>query len=67
MNMHRPLQERAKAGKGTEYLPTYHASTPDTVWKYYGLTAEQAERGGMNPKMFNSFLDGTKMEQMFKK
>jgi predicted homoserine dehydrogenase-like protein len=48
------------AGKGTKYLPEYHASTPDTVWRYYGLTPEQASRGGMNPKMFNSFLDGTK-------
>ena len=48
------------AGKGTKYLPEYHASTPDTVWQYYGLTPEQAESGAMNPKMFNSFLDGTK-------
>jgi predicted homoserine dehydrogenase-like protein len=48
------------AGKGTKYMPQYHASTPDTVWQYYGLTAERAARGGMNPKMFNSFLDGTK-------
>ncbi|HEX5325262.1 MAG TPA: SAF domain-containing protein [Acetobacteraceae bacterium] len=48
------------AGKGTKYLPEYHASTPATVWGYYGLTAEQAREGGMNPQMFNSFLDGTK-------
>jgi len=48
------------AGKGTKYLPEYHASTPDTVWPYYGLTAEEARIGGMNPQMFNSFLDGTK-------
>jgi predicted homoserine dehydrogenase-like protein len=48
------------AGKGTKYLPMYHASTPDTVWGYYGLTAEDARLGGMNPQMFNSFLDGTK-------
>jgi predicted homoserine dehydrogenase-like protein len=48
------------AGKGTKYMPEYHASTPDTVWGYYGLTAEQARIGGMNPQMFNSFLDGTK-------
>lgn len=52
--------EVVAAGKGTKYLPAYHASTPDTVWKYYGFTQEQADRGGMNPKMFNSFLDGTK-------
>ena len=48
------------AGKGTKYLPTYHESTPDTVWSHYGLTAEQATAAGMRSQMFNSFLDGTK-------
>lgn len=48
------------AGKGTKYLPAYHASTPDTVWGHYGLSPEQAEAGGMRAQMFNSFLDGTK-------
>jgi len=48
------------AGKGTKYLPAFHASTPETVWGHYGLTPEQAREGGMNPQMFNSFLDGTK-------
>jgi predicted homoserine dehydrogenase-like protein len=48
------------AGKGTKYLPAYHESTPATVWGHYGLTPEQAAAGGMNPQMFNSFLDGTK-------
>jgi len=48
------------AGKGTKYMPEYHASTPDTVWGYYGLSAADARAGGMNPQMFNSFLDGTK-------
>lgn len=48
------------AGKGTKYLPSYHAVTPDDVWGHYGLTPEQARAGGMNPQMFNSFLDGTK-------
>ncbi len=52
--------EVVAAGKGTKYLPTYHASTPDTVWDHYGLTSEQASAGGMNAQMFNSFLDGTK-------
>ena len=27
------------AGKGTKYLPEYHYSTPDTVWRNYGFTA----------------------------
>jgi predicted homoserine dehydrogenase-like protein len=48
------------AGKGTKYLPAFHESTPETVWGHYGLTPEQAAAGGMNPQMFNSFLDGTK-------
>jgi len=52
--------EVVAAGKGTKYLPEYHASTDKTVWDYYGITAERAALGGMNPKMFNSFLDGTK-------
>jgi predicted homoserine dehydrogenase-like protein len=52
--------EVVAAGKGTKYLPTYHAVTPDDVWTHYGLTPEEARRGGMNPQMFNSFLDGTK-------
>ena len=50
----------AAAGKGTKYLPEYHASTPDTIWAHYGLTAEEAQAAGMNSQMFNSFLDGTK-------
>lgn len=48
------------AGKGTKYLPTYHDVTPSDVWSHYGLTAAEAQSGGMNPQMFNSFLDGTK-------
>ena len=48
------------AGKGTKYLPAFHGSTPETVWDHYGLTANEAAAAGMNPKMFNSFLDGTK-------
>jgi predicted homoserine dehydrogenase-like protein len=48
------------AGKGTKYLPEYHASTPDTVWGYYGFTPEMVAGGDFNAQMFNSFLDGTK-------
>src|SRR5213079_3168754 len=48
------------AGKGTKYLPAYHDVTPEGVWSHYGLTADQAQSAGMNPQMFNSFLDGTK-------
>ncbi len=48
------------AGRGHKWLPHFNESTPDTVWGNYGLTPEQAARGGLNPKMFNSFLDGSK-------
>jgi predicted homoserine dehydrogenase-like protein len=48
------------AGRGHKWLPHFNASTPETVWGNYGLTPEQAQRGGLNPKMFNSFLDGSK-------
>ncbi len=48
------------AGRGHKWLPHFSQSTPDTVWDNYGLTPEQALRGGLNPKMFNSFLDGSK-------
>ena len=48
------------AGKGTRYHPDFHRSTPDTVWDNFHFGRETAERGGMNPKMFNSFIDGTK-------
>src|SRR3984893_12432502 len=52
--------EVVAAGKGAKYLPAYHRVTPDDVWGHYGLTPEEARRGGMNPQMFKSFLDGTK-------
>ena len=48
------------AGRGHKWLPHYRQSTPDTVWDHWGLTAEQAKRGRLNPKMFNAFLDGSK-------
>jgi predicted homoserine dehydrogenase-like protein len=48
------------AGRGHKWLPHYAQSTPETVWGYYGLTPEQAKAGGLNAKMFNSFLDGSK-------
>jgi predicted homoserine dehydrogenase-like protein len=48
------------AGRGHKWLPHFAQSTPETVWGHYGLTPEQAKVGGLNPKMFNSFLDGSK-------
>ena len=48
------------AGRGHKWLPHFAQSTPETVWGHYGLTPEQARVGGLNAKMFNSFLDGSK-------
>lgn len=47
-------------GKGTKYLPSYHASTPKTVWGHYGFSEDTVAKGDFNAQMFNSFLDGTK-------
>ena len=52
--------EVVAAGRGHKWHPDYRFSTPETVWAHWGLTPEQAARGRLNPKMFNSFLDGTK-------
>ncbi len=52
--------EVTAAGRGHKWLPEYQFYTPDNVWDGYGLTPQQAEQGGLNPKMFTSFLDGTK-------
>jgi predicted homoserine dehydrogenase-like protein len=48
------------AGKGTRYHPSFHESTPDTVWDNFGWSKETVAKSGANPKMFNSFIDGTK-------
>jgi predicted homoserine dehydrogenase-like protein len=48
------------AGKGTRYEPHYHRSTPDNVWDILDRYLKIADRKSINPKMFNSFVDGTK-------
>jgi predicted homoserine dehydrogenase-like protein len=48
------------AGKGTRYEPSYHQSTPDTVWDILDKYLQIKDRNSINPKMFNSFVDGTK-------
>jgi predicted homoserine dehydrogenase-like protein len=48
------------AGKGTRYHPTYHQSTPETVWGILEKYLKIENRALINPKMFNSFVDGTK-------
>jgi len=48
------------AGKGTRYHPSYHRSSPDTVWEILDRYLKIEDRSHINPKMFNSFIDGTK-------
>ena len=48
------------AGKGTRYLPRFHQSTPETVFDNLGGLVDVQERSSINPKIFNSFVDGTK-------
>ena len=52
--------EVVAAGKGTKYLPGYHAV--DARRRLGALRAErrQVAAGGLNAQMFTSFLDGTK-------
>src|SRR6188472_343028 len=48
------------AGKGTRYEPHYHQSNPDNVWGILDKYLKITDRNSINPKMFNSFVDGTK-------
>ncbi len=48
------------AGKGTRYEPHYHQSNPDNVWDILDKYLNISDRKSINPKMFNSFIDGTK-------
>jgi len=52
--------EVTAAGKGMNFEPRYRYSTPDTVWGFFGWTEEEVAQGDFNPKMYNSFTDGTK-------
>ncbi|MBE3638787.1 NAD(P)H-dependent oxidoreductase [Mangrovicoccus algicola] len=52
--------ELVASGKGMNFCPGYRYSTPDTVWDYFDFTPEQVKAGDFNPKMYNSFTDGTK-------
>lgn len=47
------------AGKGMKYRPEYRYSTPERVWEYYGIPEDRAAESGLNPHVFNTFVDGT--------
>ena len=52
--------ELVASGKGMNFCPHYRYSTPATVWDFFDFTEEQVKSGDFNPKMYNSFTDGTK-------
>lgn len=49
------------AGKGNPYLEEYRTGTPDDVFDKYGFDETFVEEHNLNPRMYNSFLDGTKV------
>ena len=44
------------AGKGTKYLPAYHASTPESVWGHYGFDEQTVARGDFNARSVGGSL-----------
>nr|WP_276306252.1 SAF domain-containing protein [Halomarina sp. PSR21] len=48
-------------GKGNPYREEYRLGTPDDVFERYGFNDSFVEDHGLNPRMYNSFLDGTKV------
>jgi len=46
--------------QGHALSPDYHQSTPDTLWDILDQYLQIKDRNSINPKMFNSFIDGTK-------
>jgi predicted homoserine dehydrogenase-like protein len=52
--------EIACAGRGSKYHPDFRYATPETAWGNYGIDAERAVRGGLNPQIFNAHVDGSK-------
>jgi predicted homoserine dehydrogenase-like protein len=49
------------AGKGNPYLEENAHGTPDDVWERIGFDEEFVAEHGLNPRMYNSFYDGTKV------
>ncbi len=52
--------EVVAAGRGHKWLPRYSKTTPDTIWNDWGISEADAMEGGLNPRMFTCFLDGSK-------
>jgi predicted homoserine dehydrogenase-like protein len=52
--------EIACAGRGAKFHPAFRYATPEAVWENYGIDEERAVRGGLNPQVFNAYVDGSK-------
>lgn len=52
--------EVVAAGKGNPYMEEYQYGTPDDIFDRFGFSNEYVENTDLNPRMYNSFLDGTK-------
>lgn len=48
-------------GKGNAYTTENRRGTPDDIFDRLGFSDEFVEANGLNPRMFNSFFDGTKV------
>ncbi|GAB3328527.1 NAD(P)H-dependent oxidoreductase [Haloplanus salinarum] len=53
--------EIVAVGKGNPYRDEYRFGTPDDVFDRIGFEDEFVEGHNLNPRMFNSFFDGTKV------
>lgn len=49
------------AGKGNRYREENRHGTPDDIFERIGLDESYADRLDLNPRMYNSFYDGTKV------
>jgi predicted homoserine dehydrogenase-like protein len=49
------------AGKGNPFIEEYRYGTPEDVFERWGFDEEFVEENQLNPYMYNSFLDGTKV------
>jgi predicted homoserine dehydrogenase-like protein len=53
--------EVVAAGKGVPFREAFHHGTPDDVFERLGFEQSFVESRGLNARMYNSFVDGTKV------
>jgi predicted homoserine dehydrogenase-like protein len=53
--------EVVAAGKGVPFRESFHHGTPDDVFERLGFEESFVEDRDLNPRMYNSFVDGTKV------